>query len=191
MLTVKKHRVCADKPLTVCSFCLRESPPPLWHRPALRPYSSGARCPCPARAATPADRSRTQKFFSLSHLFTLSLSLTLTHVIFGIALIIAADDGRRDGCRRTFPPAITPSYPPSQFATASETLVAVRPSRSHSHPGRPLTSSCPLRRGDGGGGVGKTIKQRKSSTAKCLSAKTFPLASFALIAFLLQATLSR
>ena len=140
MLTVKKHRVCTDKQLTVCSFCLRESPPPLWHRPALRPYSSGARCPCPARAATPADRSRTQKFFSLS--------LSHTHVIFGIALIIAADDGRRDGCRRTFPPAITPSYPPSQFATASETLVAMRPSRSHSHPGRPrpLTSSCPLRR---------------------------------------------
>ena len=147
MLTVNRHRVCADKPLTVCSFCLRESPPLLWcpiHRPALRPFSSGARCPCPARAATPADRSRTLEFFSLSHLLTLSPSHTHTHVIFGIALIIAADDGRgrRNGCRRTFPP----SYPPSQFATASETLVAFRPSRSHSHPGRPLTSSCPLRR---------------------------------------------
>ena len=139
-----------------------------------------------------AHRSSSHSHISSLSL-SLSLSLTLTHVIFGIALIIAADDGRRDGCRRTFPPAITPSYPPSQFATASETLVAMRPSRSHSHPGRPrpLTSSCPLRRGDGGGGVGKTIKQRKSSTAKCLSAKTFPLASFALIAFLLQATLSR
>ena len=51
--------------------------------------------------------------------------------------------------------------------------------------------SRPLALCGGGGGVEKTIKQRKSSTAKCFSAKTFSLASFALIAFLLQATLSR
>lgn len=113
MLTVNRHRVCADKPLTVCSFCLRESPPLLWcpiHRPALRPFSSGARCPCPARAATPADRSRTLEFFSLSHLLTLSPSHTHTRHLWNCTHNSSGRRARAEEWMQAYFPSLLSSF---------------------------------------------------------------------------------